>query len=151
MGEAHVPTNITLTENADGSWSVLSYWDSYYAEDIKTFFPADCVEDALDSQKYIYSQMQACYSQAVERAGLDTDQIISDLLDVICAEPLESSKVSSYLEANPIAYRELLYYGDYTLDYCKRYLNSLGLEDDGTAEYGLRRAIREAVLERLKS
>ena len=161
MGGAHIPTVVTLTENPDGSWSVLNYWEprdgSYYVEDIRGIFPGAAAEEALHSQKYIIAQVQDCYSQAVEYAKTDSDvnmnvdAVIEGLFDEICADPLPSSNAYSYLEAHPIEYRELLYYGEYTRDYCERYLYGLGMEDGGPAEFGLREAIREVVLKELNS
>ena len=156
-----IPTVVTLTENPDGSWSVLNYWEprdgSYYVEDIRGIFPGAAAEEALHSQKYIIAQVQDCYSQAVEYAKTDSDvnmnvdAVIEGLFDEICADPLPSSNAYSYLEAHPIEYRELLYYGEYTRDYCERYLYGLGMEDGGPAEFGLREAIREVVLKELNS
>lgn len=157
-GGAHIPTVITMAENGDGSWSVLNYWEprdgSYYVEDIRGIFPGAAAEEALHSQKYIIAQMQDCYSQAVEYAktdsdvNMDVDAVIAGLFDEICADPLPSSNAYSYLEAHPIEYRELLYYGEYTRDYCERYLHSAG-EDVASGEMGLHRAIRELLLEKL--
>ena len=157
-GGAHIPTVITLAENADGSWSVLNYWEprdgSYYVEDIRAIFPGDSAEEALHGQKYIVAQMQDCYAQAVEYAKtdsdvtMDVDAVIEGLFDEICADPLPASETYSYLEAHPIEYRELLYYGEYTRDYCERYLHSTG-EDVASGEMGLHRAIRELLLEKL--
>ena len=158
MGGAHIPTVVTMAENGDGSWSVLNYWEprdgSYYVEDIRAIFPGDSAEEALHSQKYIVAQMQDCYAQAVEYARtdsdvkMDVDAVIAGLFEEICADPLPSSNAYSYLEAHPIEHRELLYYGEYTRDYCERYLHSAG-EDVASGEMGLHRAIRELLLEKL--
>ena len=155
-GGAHIPTVITLTENPDGSWSVINYWEprdgSYYVEDIRAVFPGDSVNDALDSQKYIHTLKRDCYEQAVSYANvkadvtMDVDVVISNLLDNICSSPLESSNPKDYVADHPIEYRELLYYGGYTRDYCERYLYGLGVEDGGPAEISLRERVMEMLL-----
>ena len=98
------------------------YWQprdgSYYAQDIREKFPAHIVEDSLDSQKFILQQTQECYAQAIASTGLDTDKVIGPLIETICSGPALSSNPEDYIEAHPIEYRELTYYGRYTLKYC---------------------------------
>ena len=109
----------TLGENG---YQLKEYWEprdgSYYTDDIREKFPADVVADALDSQKYIVQQTQSCYKQVIEATRLDTDPIIEDLLDTVCSNPKTSSNPQDYIDANPTTYRELIYYGEYTLRYC---------------------------------
>lgn len=50
--------------------------------------------------------------------NLDTDIVIGNLLETICSGPETSSNPYDYIDAHPIEYRELLYYGEYTLRYC---------------------------------
>ena len=73
--------------------------------------------DALDSQKYVLAQVQSCYAQVVADSGLDTAPVIASLLERICSAQAESSPYA-LVENSPIEYRELLYYGRYTVDYC---------------------------------
>lgn len=82
------------------------------------YLPAHIADDGIDSQKYIYQQIQSCYKQAVQFSGLDTDAVISGLLDTICSSPQTSSNPQDYIDTHSIAYRELLCYGEYTLQYC---------------------------------
>ena len=72
----------------------------------------------MDSQKFILQKTQECYAQAVAATGLDTDQVIGSLIETICSGPALSSNPGDYIEAHPIEYRELTYYGRYTLKYC---------------------------------
>ena len=162
MGGSHLPVSIRMEENGDGSWSVRNYWvprdGSYYVEDIRMCFPEDIVEEALDSQKYIMVQKQDCYAQAVAwakvsaNADLDVEAVISGLLDEICSSPMTSSSPQDYIDAHPIAYRELLYYGDYTRAYCHDHLQAYYEENHygkGTVDAPEGEGLRERVMERL--
>ena len=119
---SHVPVAITFREDPSGTLTLEEYWQprdgSYYAQDIREKFPAHIVEDGMDSQKFILQQTQECYAQAVAATGLDTDQVIGSLIETICSGPALSSNPGDYIEAHPIEYRELTYYGRYTLKYC---------------------------------
>lgn len=112
----------TFQEDPSGNLILEEYWNprdgSYYAQDIREKFPAHIVEDGMDSQKFILPQQQECYEQAVASAGLDTDKVIGALLETICSSPALSSNPGDYIEEHPIEYRELTYYGRYTLKYC---------------------------------
>ncbi len=103
-------------------YTLTEYWEprdgSYYAQDIREKFPAHIAEDGMDSQKFILQQTQECYAQAIAVAGLDTDKVIGSLLETICSSPALSSNPADYIEEHPIEYRELTYYGRYTLKYC---------------------------------
>lgn len=118
---SHIPVVLTFEEK-DGNYELKEYWEpregSYFAPDIRSKFPAEIAEDAIDSQKFGMQQIQSCYRQAVEFSGLDTDRVIGDLLETICSEPRTSSNPQDYVEAHFIEYRELLFYGEYTLRYC---------------------------------
>ncbi|MEG0833764.1 MAG: hypothetical protein RSG78_07070, partial [Oscillospiraceae bacterium] len=46
----------------------------YYALDIKAKFPANTVEDALDTLKFAAKQQQSCDEQAIAPAGIKTDK-----------------------------------------------------------------------------
>ena len=107
---------------AKSSWEPRD--GSYYAQDIREKFPAHIVEDGMDSQKFILQQTQECYAQAIDYvqsiapAGLDTDKVIGSLIETICSGPALSSNPGDYIEEHPIEFRELTYYGRYTLKYC---------------------------------
>jgi beta-lactamase regulating signal transducer with metallopeptidase domain len=117
----HIPAALTFDKSKDGSYTLTEYWEprdgAYYGPDIKAKFPESIWQDAFDTQKYILAQIQNCYAQAVEYGKVDTDAVIAGLLATICASPAESSAPSAYIDAHPIDYRELTYYGDYTLRY----------------------------------
>ena len=119
---SHAPVAITFREDPSGALTLEEYWQprdgSYYAQDIREKFPAHIVEDGMDSQKFILQKTQECYAQAVAATGLDTDQVIGSLIETICSGPALSSNPGDYIEAHPIEYRELTYYGRYTLKYC---------------------------------
>ena len=119
---SHVPVAITFREDPSGTLTLEEYWQprdgSYYAQDIREKFPAHIVEDGMDSQKFILQQTQECYAQAIASTGLDTDKVIGSLIETICSDPALSSNPGDYIEAHPIEYRELTYYGRYTLKYC---------------------------------
>lgn len=118
---SHIPVALTFVE-VDGSYTLLEYWEprdgTYYAQDIRDKFPDKAENDAMDTQRYIVNQIQNCYDQAVRYGGVDTDAVIGQLLETISSSPAYSSAPGAYIDAQPIEYRELTYYGTYTLRYC---------------------------------
>lgn len=122
LSGSHMPVAITFDKRAGGGYSMTEYWiprdGSYYAPSIKEEFPANIYEDALDTQKYINAHKMSCYEQAIQYGAVDVDNQIALLLETICSSPAQSSDPGAYIEAHSIEYRELVYYGRYTLDYC---------------------------------
>lgn len=118
---SHIPTALTFSVSKDGEYELTEYWiprdGNYYAEDIKAKFPEGAWADALDTQKFILAQMQACYAQAVKYGNVDTPAVIESLFEAIMSSPATSSNAGDYVGAHPIECRELSYYGDYTLHY----------------------------------
>lgn len=118
---SHIPVVMTFEEE-NGVYTLLEYWQprdgSYYAPDIREKFPDEVEEDALDTQKYILGQKQNCYDQAVRYGGVDVDAVIENLLQTVASSPAYSSNPGAYIDAQPIEYRELTYYGQHTLQYC---------------------------------
>jgi len=118
---SHIPVAITF-EVQNGKYSLKEYWEprdgTYYVPDIRDKFPDEVEEDAMDTQKYILAQKQNCYVQVVEYGGVDTVTAIERLFDAIESSPLHSSRPSDYINEHSIEYRELTYYGEYTLRYC---------------------------------
>lgn len=118
---SHIPTAITFDVDEWGKYTLKEYWiprdGTYYGPDIKAKFPPDIWPDALDTQKYILAQIQDCYAQAVENKKLDTAPIIEKLFETIMSSPASSSNPGDYIDAHKLDYRELTYYGDYTLRY----------------------------------
>lgn len=49
--------------------------------------------------------------------GVDTYSAVEHLFEVIESSPATSSRPADYIDAHSIEYRELMYYGDYTLQY----------------------------------
>jgi len=142
---SHIPTAITF-DVIDGKYVLKEYWTprdgSYYVQDIRDKFPNEVENDALDTQKYILAQKQECYKQAVQYGNIDTDYAIEYLFEVIESSPLESSRPQDYIAAHPIEYRELTYYGDYTL----KYIFTKFLEGEQT---GLRGQLMRSMLDEL--
>ncbi len=96
----------------------------------------------MDQSQYLLQQKQSCYKQAVAYSGLDVNAAIEQLLAVIESSPLHSSRPGDYIDAHPVEYQELLWYGDYTL----QYIFSKFLEGD---QIGLRGHIMRALLDDL--
>jgi len=118
---SHIPVVLSFDLDERG-YTLTEYWEprggSYYALDIREKFPAHIVEDGMDSQKFILQQIQECYAQAIASTGLDTDKVIGTLIETICSSPALSSNPGDYIQEHSIEYRELTYYGRYTLKYC---------------------------------
>lgn len=121
-GGSHMPVAITFEKNAAGEYQLKEYWmpqdGDGYAPSIREKFPPDIYEDALPTQKYILAHIQSCYAQAVEYGKVDTGTILAKLLLDICSSPAEESDPLAYVQAHRIEFREMTYYGRYTLRYC---------------------------------
>ena len=117
---SHVPVAITFREDPSGTLTLTEYWEPRdgSAQDIREKFPAHIAEDCMDSQKFILRQTQECYAQAISSTELDTDKVIGSLIETICSSPAQSSLPGDYIAEHSIEYRELTYYGRYTLKYC---------------------------------
>ncbi len=122
VGGFHVPEALTFRIDADG-YHLEEYWtpgdgDDYYT-DIQKKFPGEIVQDAMDGEKFVLEQVQDCYAQAISQEDVDTDPIIERLLEEICSETTEqSSNPQDYIDAHDWEYRELSFYGSYTVSYC---------------------------------
>lgn len=118
---SNIPVAITFSCEEEG-YELVEYWQpgdgTDYAPDIRAKFPAEAAELALGDQPYLLEQFQLCYAQAVEESGVDPDVAIEAYLQELASEPSTSSNPQDYLEANPVAHRELTYYGAYTVAYC---------------------------------
>ena len=142
---SHTPVAITFNVK-NGKYSLKEYWrpgdGAYYTSDIREKFPDEIEDDAMDTQKYILAQIQECRAQAVATNGIDTVSTIEQLFEIIESSPATSSRPADYIDAHPIEYRELTYYGSYTL----RYVFSKFLEGGQT---GLRGHLMRSVLDDL--
>ena len=118
---SNIPVAITFSCEEEG-YELVEYWQpgdgTDYAPDIRAKFPAEAVKLALGDQPYLLEQFQLCYAQAVEESGVDPDVAIEAYLQELASEPSTSSNPQDYLEENPVAHRELTYYGAYTVAYC---------------------------------
>ena len=118
---SNIPVAITFSCE-EGGYELVEYWQpgdgTDYAPDIRAKFSAEAAKLALGDQPYLLQQFQLCYAQAVEESGVDPDVAIEAYLQELASEPSTSSNPQDYLEANPVAYRELTYYGAYTTAYC---------------------------------
>lgn len=143
---SHIPVALTFDLNEYG-YILKEYWEpgegSYFTTDIANKFPAQCIDDAIDSQKYIMAQKQSCYEQAVIAMDIDTEKVIEHLLGVICGEPATSSSPQDYIDAHYTEFRELIYYGKYTIDYFNQKYDESS--EDTLESQILMRAYREMV------
>ncbi len=118
---SHIPVALSFDLDEHG-YTLTEYWEpgegSYFVQDIQEKFPSHIVEDGIDSQKFVLQQTQECYAQAVVFTGLDTNHVIGTLIETICGSPARSSNPGDYINEHLIEYRELTYYGRYTLKYC---------------------------------
>lgn len=118
---SHIPTALTFEVSKSGEYILKDYWiprdGSYYMKDIKKEFPPEIYEEARDTQKYILVQIQNCYAQAIRHQSFDTAPVIDRLFKELMASYTASSNPGSYVDLDYLTYRELLYYGDYTLRY----------------------------------
>ncbi len=121
-GGSHMPVAVTFTKNSAGEYELKEYWTprdgTYYAASIKERFPSDIYEDAMDTQKYVTAQIQACYEQAIRYGRVDTDKFAAGLLEAVVSSPAEASDPNAYIKAHEGEYRKLIYCGKYTLRYC---------------------------------
>lgn len=100
------------------SWDFYqeAIWDAFssYSEELAT----DVIY-AIQDDIYLTSLRQNCYEQAVSYGAVDTDTVIEGLLEQITKSPVTLlSGVQNYIEKHKLEYRELTYYGKYTLWYC---------------------------------
>ncbi|MDE6312794.1 MAG: M56 family metallopeptidase [Lachnospiraceae bacterium] len=118
---SHIPVALSFDLDERG-YTLTEYWEPrdgiYYGQDIREKFLPYVSKDGTDSQKFILQQEQECYAQAVATTGLDTDKVIGTLIETICSSPALSSNPKDYIDEHSIEYRELTYYGRYTLKYC---------------------------------
>ncbi len=125
------PMVITLIWDADGGYRVeedgIVAVNDLTGEDYKACmqenFPESYHEDGSRKLSDLYKMILCmdCHAQAVEYGQLDTDAIIGGLVDHIAGEPLASSATQDYIRNSPVEYRELIYYGNYTIAYAEAY------------------------------
>lgn len=120
VSSRHGPVALSFVLKTDG-YMLTEYWEPRegkdYAEDLLEKFPMT-INVANGLQNYAFRQRQECYAQAAAAAMLDTDPVIASLLETVCGSPALSSDAEEHIEEHADAYRELTYYGQYTLLYC---------------------------------
>ncbi len=128
-GSRHMPAALTFHVKGK-EYTLEEYWEpqtgEVYETDIRKRFPTDIVEEALHGEKYMLSQMQDCYSQAVSQGEREVNDLIGKLFDTISSGYLQYAAVQDYIDAHESEYQELTYYGKYVLDYCKWYFEWYG-------------------------
>jgi len=122
LGGSHMPIAITFERDTSGDYVMTEYWipqdGAYYAPSIGEKFPANIYEVAIDTQRYIYAHVMSCYEQTIKYGDVETDYQIEMLIETICSSPAIASNPKEYIDLHSIEFRELVYYGRYTLDYC---------------------------------
>jgi len=117
----HTMAAVTLWEGDTGGYELVEYWEprdgSDYDADLREKFPDSAYQQVVNAQQYALTETQTCYAKAIEHFGVDTATRLDALLGIICSAPADSSNPAAYIEAHPAEYREMLYYGDYTLQY----------------------------------
>lgn len=118
---SHMPVAITFEKGSGGKYQLKEYWEpkdgSNYSASIQSKFPSDITESAL-SMNDTLSQMQACYAKAIQHGKVDTDAALSKLLKTVCSSPAGQSNLKAYLDAHPVEYQQMTYYGSYALRWC---------------------------------
>lgn len=117
---SHMPVAITFEKSSDGKYNLKEYWEPKdggdYASSIRSKFPADIAQNALDTQKDILSQMQACYAKAIENNdSVNTDAALSKLLKTVCSSPTGQSNPKACIDVHPVEYKRMTYFGNYLL------------------------------------
>lgn len=121
IGGNHGPAAITFDLDESGVYTLAEYWvprdGSYYGPDIKEKFPSSTWADATDTQKYILPQIQDNYAQAIAYKNFNTAPIIEKKFASLCLASSFAAQAPVVIPADHQDYRELTYYGDYTLQY----------------------------------
>ena len=124
------------------------YWQTEIEESaleaMKEEFREEFWEKASDYEQYQMALTQECYAQAVRASGMESfiQTRIDRLFNEVVSSPAESSNPGDYLKAHPAEIEELLYYGDYTRQYAKDWLEANG-------NTSLRGILLEWILEKL--
>ena len=127
----YIPVKLTFEKTPQGAFRLLNSWfpneryeswDQYSVAIYEQFstHSDDLATSALYAildEIYLVRLKQECYRQAVAYIGMDTEPIMERLFAVIESSPLFSSNPGSYIDAHPAEYKELIYYGDCTLQY----------------------------------
>ena len=119
---SHSPTAITFEKLKNGEYEVTEFWTpkdgSYFSITIKEKFPEEIHDAVFDMVGGYIKHDQSCYEQAIQQEGVNGDAIITSLLNTIASSQEISSRPDEYIIKDQIEYRDLLFYGNYTLSYC---------------------------------
>ena len=129
-GGCNVPTVLTFRVDDDGKYILAEYWEprdgNLYPEDIKAKYPAFVWPD---TQKNLFEQKIAVFSQAMEGFNVGPEVIIDHLITDICDRERWAGSFDDLMLMCELQ-RELLgYYGEDTLMYCSEQINNYGQDD----------------------
>ncbi len=127
----YIPVKLTFEKTPQGAFHLVdawfpkeryASWDQYSVAIYEQFSThsddlATSILYGIMDYLYLVQLKQDCYQQVVAYSGKDTTPIIEQLFTTIASSPLYSSTPSSYIDAHPTEYKELTYYGEYTLRY----------------------------------
>ena len=105
-------------------YTLAEYWEPRMGQnaesDIRSRFPAALVEQALNGGAYREELERQCRDQVLNLlySSGNLPERIDALLQQILSSPLHSSAPGDYIKDHPLAYEELLSYGEFTLRYC---------------------------------
>lgn len=120
------PVYIIAQQDANG---ILSLVDCGFSNDeIPTAYEnsPSALDDSVPSSEPLFLRLsQQCYANAALWIK-DTDPMVEDLLNQICASPAQASSPGAYIDAHWEEYNTLLYLGEHTLSYCFRQFASGG-------------------------
>ncbi len=121
-GGSHMPIAATFKKNANDTYELVEYWrpsaGSNFAPSIKSKFPSDIYENAIDTQNYVVAHVHACYEKAIEYSKVNIDAEIARLIETIISSPAQMSNPQAYINEHIGEYRKLTYCSKYTLRYC---------------------------------
>ena len=129
-GGCNVPTVLTFRVDDDGQYILAEYWEprdgNLYPEDIKAKYPAFVWPD---TQKNLFEQKIAVFSQVMEGFNVGPEVIIDHLITDICDRERWAGSFDDLMLMCELQ-RELLgYYGEDTLMYCSEQINNYGQDD----------------------
>ena len=118
-GGCNVPTVLTFRVDDDGQYILAEYWEprdgSYYADDIKAKYPAFVWPD---TQKNLFEQKIAIFSQVMEGFQVGPEVIIDHLITDICDRERWAGSFDDLMVMCELQREILGYYGTDTLEYC---------------------------------
>ena len=118
-GGCNVPTVLTFRVDDDGQYILAEYWEprdgSYYADDIKAKYPAFVWPD---TQKNLFEQKIATFSQVMEGFQVGPEVIIDHLITDICDRERWAGSFDDLMVMCEFQREILGYYGTDTLEYC---------------------------------